>query len=194
LDLILIRAFIAIELKDKNTIEKIHAFSSRLKQNQPKLKVVEPENLHMTVKFLGNISESVTPKIYEILKEDVNKNLFQGKKIEYSLRGVGQFNKFSVLWVKLIGDVQFLQQIKDIIEQLLSERLKIQKDKRTGFKPHLTIGRLRKDKVNYQNFSALKNLINENKNFEFGPFIVSQVKLKKSILTPTGPTYSDLVY
>ncbi|MHA1242043.1 MAG: RNA 2',3'-cyclic phosphodiesterase [Promethearchaeota archaeon] len=190
----MIRAFIAIELKDKNTIEKIHAFSSRLKQNQPKLKVVEPENLHMTVKFLGNISESVAPKIYEILKEDINKNLFQGKEIEYSLRGVGQFNKFSVLWVKLIGDVQFLQQIKDTIEQLLSERLKIQKDKRTGFKPHLTIGRLRKDKVNYQNFSALKNLINENQNFEFGPFIVSQVKLKKSILTPTGPTYSDLVY
>jgi len=67
----MIRAFIAIELKDKNTIEKIQSFSARLKQNQPKLKVVKPENLHMTVKFLGNISESVALKIYEILKEDV---------------------------------------------------------------------------------------------------------------------------
>jgi 2'-5' RNA ligase len=190
----MIRAFIAIELKDKNTIEKIQAFSSRLKQNQSKLKVVEPENLHLTVKFLGNISESIAPKIYEILKEDVNTNMFQGKNIEYILRGVGQFNKFSVLWVKLIGDVQFLQQIKDTIEQLLSERLKIQKDKRTEFKPHLTIGRLRKDKVNYKTFDVLKKLINENKNLEFGPFIVSQVKLKKSVLTPTGPIYSDLVY
>jgi 2'-5' RNA ligase len=89
----MVRAFIAIELKDNNTIEKIQAFSSRLKKNQLKLKVVEPENLHMTVKFLGNISESVAPKIYEILKEDVNKSMFQGKTIEYSLRGVGQFNK-----------------------------------------------------------------------------------------------------
>jgi len=190
----MIRAFIAIELEDKSTIEKIQAFSSRLKQNQPKLKVVEPQNLHMTVKFLGNISESLAPKIYEILKEDVNKSIFQGKKIEYSLKGVGQFNKFSVLWVRLIGDIQILQQIKNTIELLLSERLKIQKDKRPIFKPHLTIGRLRRDKVNYKTFEVLKKLINENKNFEFGPFNVSQIKLKKSVLTPTGPIYSDLVY
>ena len=51
----MIRAFIAIELKDKDTIEKIASFSSRLKQNQPKVKLVEPVNLHITVKFLGNI-------------------------------------------------------------------------------------------------------------------------------------------
>jgi 2'-5' RNA ligase len=63
-----------------------------------------------------------------------------------------------------------------------------------GFKPHLTIGRLRRDKVNYKTFDVLKKLINENKNLEFGPFNVSQVKLKKSVLTPTGPKYSDLVF
>ena len=175
----MIRAFVAIELKDKNTIEKIQAFSSRLKQNQPKLKVIKPENLHMTVKFLGNISESMAPKIYEILKEDVNESMFQGKTIEYSLRGVGQFNKFSVLWVKLIGDVQFLQQIKNMVEQLLSERLKIQKDKRKGFKPHLTIGRLRRDRVNYKTLDALKKLINENKKFRIWTFQCKQSKTKK---------------
>jgi len=108
----MIRAFIAIELNERNTIDKIKSFSARLKQNQPKLKVVAPENLHMTVKFLGNISESLAPKIYKILKEEINENMFEGKKFEYNLKGVGQFNKFSVLWVKLIGDIQFLQQIK----------------------------------------------------------------------------------
>ncbi len=190
----MIRAFIAIELNDRITIDKIKSFSARLKQNQPKLKVVAPENLHMTVKFLGNISESLAPKIYKILKEEINENMFEGKKFEYNLKGVGQFNKFSVLWVKLIGDIQFLQQIKNLTEQLLAERFNLQKDKRTQFKPHLTIGRLKKEKINYQTFSALKNLIHENKNLEFGPFIVDQVKLKKSILTSKGPIYSDLVY
>ncbi|TET03511.1 MAG: RNA 2',3'-cyclic phosphodiesterase [Promethearchaeota archaeon] len=190
----MIRAFIAIELNDGTTINKIKSFSARLKQNQPKLKTVAPENLHMTVKFLGNISESLAPKIYRILKEEINENIFKGKSFEYKLKGVGQFNKFSVLWVKLIGDIQLLQEVKNSMEQLLAEKLDIQRDKRTQFKPHLTIGRLKKDKINYQTFSALKNLINENKNLEFGPFIVDQVKLKKSVLTGKGPIYSDLVY
>ena len=54
----MIRSFIAIELEDKETIENISSFSLRLKQNQPKIKLVKPENLHMTMKFLGNIPES----------------------------------------------------------------------------------------------------------------------------------------
>ena len=190
----MIRAFIAIELHNNLTIDNIVSFSARLKQNQPKLKVVAPENLHMTVKFLGNISETLAPQIYKILKKEINESMFKGRSIEYKLKGVGQFNKFSVLWVKLIGDIQFLQEIKNTIEQLLAQELNIQRDKRTQFKPHLTIGRLKKDKVNFQTFSALKNLINENKNLEFGPFFVDQVKLKKSDLTPKGPIYSDLVY
>ncbi len=190
----MIRAFIAIELKNEITIEKINSFSSRLKLNQTKIKLVEPENLHMTVKFLGNISESLAPQIYNILKQEINEDMFKGKTFNYKLKGVGQFNKFSVIWIKLIGDTSFLQQVKISIENILFERLNVPRDKRTQFKLHLTIGRLKKDKINYQTFSALKNLINENKNLEFGPFTVDQVKLKKSDLTPKGPVYSDLVY
>ena len=190
----MIRAFIAIELNDTPTIEKIKSFSSRLKQNQPKLKLVEPENLHMTVKFLGNISESLAPKIYMILKKELNQRFFNGKVFEYTLKGVGQFNKFSVICVKLIGNIQFLQEIKNSTENLLLKEFNLQKDKRMQFKPHLTIGRLKKDKINYQNLNALKNLIEENKDLEFGPFIVDRVKLKKSVLTSNGPIYSDLVY
>jgi len=190
----MIRAFIAIELKNKNTIENISSFSSRLKQNQAKIKLVEPENLHMTVKFLGNISDSLASQIYNILKQEINEDMFKGNTFNYKLNGVGQFNKFSVIWVKLIGDTQFLQQVKDSIENILFERLNVPRDKRTQFKPHLTIGRLKKDKINYQTFSALQNLINENKNLELGSFTVDQVKLKKSDLTPKGPVYSDLVY
>ncbi len=188
----MIRSFIAIELKESDTIEKITSFSQRLKQNQPKIKLVEPENLHMTMKFLGNISELMAPKIYRILQEDINKELFQGKTFNYSLKGVGQFNRFSVLWTKLVGDIQFLQNIKDSIENSLFDKLHIERDKRTKFKPHLTIARLKKGKINYKTFDTLKNLINENKNLEFGTFIITQVKLKKSELTPKGPIYTDL--
>ena len=94
----MIRSFIALELEDQETIEKIIAFGNRLKANQPNLKLVEPENLHMTVKFLGNIEEALAPKIFKILKEEINEDLLQNKKYEYKLKGVGQFRKFSVIW------------------------------------------------------------------------------------------------
>lgn len=190
----MIRSFIALELKNKDTIEKITTFSSRLKQNQPKLKLVKPENLHMTVKFLGNIPETLGPKVYSILQENINKELFQGKILKYYIKGVGQFNRFSVLWVRLVGDIEFLQNIKDSIENLLFERLKIDRDKRQQFKPHLTIGRLRKERINHKTIDIFKKLINENKNTEFGEFTVKEIKLKESQLTPKGPIYSDLVY
>lgn len=190
----MIRSFIAIELKDDETIEKIISFNQRLKQNQPKIKIVEPVNLHMTMKFLGNIPETQAPKIYSILQEEINDKLFHGKNLEYNLKGVGQFNRFSVLWIKLLGNIQFLQNIKDSLEDFLFNKLKIERDKRTKFKPHLTIGRLKKDKINYKTFDILKNLISENKDLEFGVFTINQVKLKKSQLTSKGPIYTDLKY
>ena len=190
----MIRSFIALELKEKATIENISSFATRLKKNQTNLKLVKPENLHMTVKFLGNISESLAPKIYELLKTEINEKLFQGKEFKYYLRSVGQFRKFSVLWIKLVGDISFLQMIKDSVEDLLNMKLKVDRDKRTQFKPHLTIGRLRKEKINYKTFDVFKKLINENKNKEFGEFNISQIKLKKSVLTSQGPHYSDLEF
>ena len=190
----MIRSFIALELKDNETIERIETFSSRLKQNQPKLKLVHPENLHMTVKFLGNIPESLAPKIFAILKEDINFKILRGEKHRYILKGVGQFNKFSVLWIKLIGDINLLQEIKTKIENLLYERLKIDLDKRQQFKPHLTIGRLRKECINYKNFDIFKKIINDNKTTEFGEFTIDQIKLKRSELTPRGPIYTDMEF
>jgi len=190
----MIRSFIAIELEDKGTIEKIISFSQRIKQNQSKIKLVEPKNLHITMKFLGNIPEALVPKIYAILQEEINEKLFQGISLKYLLKGVGQFNRFSVLWIKLVGDIQFLQRVKDSIEDFLHTKLKIERDRRTKFKPHLTIGRLKKDRINYKTFDVLKKLINENKDLEFGEFTIKQIKLKKSELTSKGPIYTDLVY
>jgi 2'-5' RNA ligase len=190
----MIRSFIAIELKNKDTIEKINSFSQRLKQNQPKFKIVEPKNLHITMKFLGNIPEHLPPKIYVILQKEINEKLFQGKTLKYVLKGAGQFNKFSVIWIRIIGNIQFLQKVKDTIEERLFNELKIERDKRKKFKPHLTIGRLKKDRINYKTFDIFKKLINENKDLEFGEFPIYKVKLKKSQLTPSGPIYSDLVF
>ena len=102
--------------------------------------------------------------------------------------------KYSVLWIKLKGDIQFLQKIKDTVETVLYNQLKIERDKRTQFKPHLTIARLKSNKINYKNFEIFKNLINDNKNLKFGSFDIDEIKFKQSVLTPKGPIYSNLVY
>ncbi|MFW9821400.1 MAG: 2'-5' RNA ligase family protein, partial [Candidatus Thorarchaeota archaeon] len=119
---------------------------------------------------------------------------FQGEEFRYFLKGVGQFNRFSVIWIKMVGDISFLQKLKDTVEDLLNSRLHIDRDKRTQFKPHLTIGRLKKQRINYKTFEIFKNLINENKSKEFGTFNINQIKLKKSVLSSQGPQYSDLEY
>jgi len=189
----MIRSFIALELENIATKKEIQEFTTRLKKNQNKFKVVKRDNLHLTIKFLGNINESLAPKIYKIV-EEVNDKFFNGENREFHLIGVGQFNKYSVIWAKLKGDINFLQSIKDTTENLLNERLKIERDKRPAFKPHLTIGRLNKKRINYKTFETFKNLIKNNKDLEFGSFNIHKLKFKKSELTPNGPIYSDLVY
>ena len=190
----MIRTFIAIELKNQATIEKIIKFSQRLKQNQQKLKLVEPQNLHFTIKFLGNIREDLAPQVYTLIEEDINTLLFKGETFKYVLKGVGQFNRFSVIWINLLGDIAFLQNIKNELEQKLNQNLAIPKDTRQEFRPHLTIARLNKKRINYKTFDVFKKLVNENKNTEFGNFEINNISLKKSTLTPQGPIYTDLVF
>ncbi|MGQ4872863.1 MAG: RNA 2',3'-cyclic phosphodiesterase [Promethearchaeia archaeon] len=190
----MIRTFIALELKDEETIKKINEFGKILKQNQANIKLVELHNLHLTVKFLGNIKEDLAPKIYKIIQKEINDPLFHDKSLKYQLIGAGHFKNYAVIWIGLKGDINFLQNVKDLIENKLNEQLKIPRDRRTQFKPHLTIGRLKSNKINYKNFNNFKKIITEYRDFEFGPFTMKGLKLKKSQLTPKGPIYTDLEY
>jgi 2'-5' RNA ligase len=187
-----IRTFIAFELNNEEALNEIMNFTSRLKNNQKKLKALKPENIHLTVKFLGNIKETTAFKIYDILEREVNKKILHGDKhtYTYTLKHVGNFRNYGIIWIGLEGDKELLQKIKDTVEEKLNEQLKIKKDKRRTFKPHITIARLKKKRRNYNTFDSFKNIIKENRNKEFGKFIIDKIVLKKSDLTPKGPIYT----
>lgn len=176
-----IRAFISI---DVDTSESIKEFCNALKRCDAALKVVDPENIHITLKFLGNIEEKLVPKIKDIMKESV-----EGiNPYIATLRGVGAFpstSKIRVIWIGL-SNSEMLVNIADRLEEKL-ERLGFERETRP-FSPHITVARTKKSvKMN-----AVRELMEEWIDVEFSTQLIDRIRLKRSVLTPKGPVYSTV--
>lgn len=175
------RGFIAIEIDMQ---PKIAEFINQIKKTGANVKLVEPENMHMTLKFLGDTDEKFVDKIEKIMKESV----VNSDSFNIQLKGCGVFpneNYIKVIWV----GVQNCEQIRIIAEKIdkkLSE-LGFPKEKR-GFSAHLTIGRVRTAK----NKDELLQVFNRYKDIVFAETQVDFLQLKKSELTSKGPIYTTL--
>ncbi len=174
----MMRIFVAIEISNGDIINSIKKFQSEININA---NPVDPKNLHFTLQFLGEISEEISQKIIQALR-----------KIEFSsfsvnLKGVGAFPKPKfprVIWIGTDNDGgNMLVQLSKKVEKVL-EPLGFFSDK--PFKPHITVFRIKK-KVG----DITKELDNQ-KTVDFGIQEVTNIKLKKSELTPNGPIYSDI--
>jgi len=172
------RTFVAIEISNNDIINSIKKFQTEININA---KPVESKNFHFTLQFLGEISEEILQKIIQALH-----------KIEFSsfsvnLKGVGAFPKSKsprVVWVGTDNDGgNMLIQLSKKVEKAL-EPLGFFSDK--PFKPHLTVFRIKKK------IGDITNELDSQKTIDFGMQEVTNLKLKKSELTPDGPIYSDL--
>jgi 2'-5' RNA ligase len=172
------RTFVAVEISNESTLNAIAKLQSELKI---KAKPVSKENMHFTLLFLGEISDDMAPKIMEVLSS-VSFN-----PIEMKLIDVGAFpspRSPRVVWIGVDKDAA-----KNLVELALQVEEKLRplgfrSDK--PFKPHLTIFRI-KDRMN-----DISHELNKFRSVEVGHETISELKFKKSILTPTGPIYSDL--
>jgi 2'-5' RNA ligase len=147
------------------------------------LKLVEPQNIHITLRFLGEIRQELVQEIIEQMKEI----RFSAFKAEF--RGLGVFpslNRPRVVWIGIEQGAEKLAGIFETLEQRL-RTLRVEPDRR-GFTPHLTIARVRSGR----NRDELARLVSEMQDKEFGSINVNSVRLKKSTLTPSGPMYTDL--
>ncbi|MCX8030697.1 MAG: RNA 2',3'-cyclic phosphodiesterase [Thermodesulfovibrionales bacterium] len=178
------RCFIAIDLPKEIKLQ-IQQLIKSISHLSHEIRWVPFENLHLTLKFLGEIDEKTINKIQQILK----KVLGERTPFKISISGVGAFpntKKPNVLWVGVAPS----EELKLLFEAIDTSFVHIGfiREKR-GYSPHLTIGRVK----DHKNISEVIKSFNEFQGKTFGSFEVSEIYLMRSILHPQGAEYIKLI-
>jgi 2'-5' RNA ligase len=178
-----IRSFIAFDINNQLVLERFSEVQRSLFETGADLKLVDPKNIHITLRFLGDISLNMVDSIFE------NMNKVSFSSFDCRIHGLGVFPNFhrvSVIWA---GIESGAQELKNVFEQLELglQRLGFKADPK-GFSPHLTLARVRSGR----NKGELIRRIEDLAGSDFGVVKADCLRLKKSVLTPKGPVYSTL--
>jgi 2'-5' RNA ligase len=177
------RTFIAIELPEEiRTI--LSRIQDELKQTQADVKWVKPENIHLTLKFLGEIEQDLIKKIHPILDGIAQKN----SPFSLYLSQLGAFPKLQyprVIWIGLTNDQQVSEIAKDLEKGMLKIGLPAES---RPFSSHITLGRVRSG-LNRKALVEKIESLNKNLSSPQPEFKVLGLTLFKSTLTPQGPIY-----
>ncbi len=175
------RGFIAVDI---TAIQKLTEFEKEIEETGANIKLVEPKNIHITLKFLGDTEEYLIDEIEKIMKDAVKET----KPFNIQLKGTGVFPNTDYIKVVWIG-IEHRDQAGAIAHKIDEQLAKIgfKKEKR-GFSPHLTIARVRSAK----NKEKLVQVIEKYNDVEFADLQIDSIKLKKSDLIPKGPIYTTL--
>jgi 2'-5' RNA ligase len=179
-----IRTFIAFKLP-KNITSSISEIQNRFKSYAFNARWVNPENIHLTVKFLGKTNYTDIEKVSEIIINAVNSYT----PVSLAVKGAGVFpgiKRPRVIWVGLTGEIEKLTGIQNDIEENL-EKLGFPREKRP-FRGHLTLGRI-KGKIDPK---KLLDVMKKFEKFESELFIADKIFLFKSDLKSTGSIYTEL--
>lgn len=177
------RCFIAVDIDQPELRARLREIQVGLDSLGCGLKLVEPENIHVTLRFLGEIPSSLASEVAKTL-DKVRANPFT-----LTLRGLGAFPSPSrprVVWVGVGEGSAELSSLHRQVESLIKP-LGFQPE-REPFTPHITLARVKVPR----NLSSLARFIAERSDVEVGSMRVEEVKLKRSTLTPSGPIYSDV--
>lgn len=175
------RGFIAIDI---HPTPPILQFEKDIEKTGADVKLVEPKNIHITLKFLGDTNEDHLASIQQAMKESV-KGI---TPFPITLTRTGVFpnqNYIKVVWIG-IHDGGIINTIVKPLNFNL-QNLGFQKEHK-DFSPHLTVGRVK----TARNKDHLLNVIAQYNTLEFTSQKVHSIRLKKSELTPRGPIYTTL--
>ena len=182
-----IRSFIAIELPDELKL-KLGQLKARLQSGeQSPVKWVDPDSIHLTLKFLGNIASDRIGEITGALEQAAR----TVPPFRLEVKDLGAFpnlKRVQVVWVGISGQMDKLGQLQQGIESNLAQ-LGFTSESRP-FTPHLTLARLR-DRVPLEERQRFGQLIGET-TFEAGTIKVDAVSLMRSQLTREGAIYNRI--
>lgn len=180
------RTFIAIELPSEIK-DSLSRLQEELKASNADVKWVEPNNIHLTLKFLGEIDDKKIEKITKIIDDTAREK----NKFQMHISSLGAFPKIDfprVIWVGVDTGDKETKGIADELEEKIA-KIGIPKEDRP-FSSHITIGRTRSSLNREKLVQDLKNKA------ELGgeklEFSVTKITLFKSTLTPHGPIYEVL--
>ena len=183
-----VRSFVAIELP-RNVKKGLEQIEYQVKQGgYTGIKWVNPEGIHVTLKFLGNISSEQIIEISKGLEETTQ----EVSPFHLEIAGLGAFPNLRqprVLWIAISGEVAKLSRLQQKIDSLLAS-CGFPKESRP-FVPHLTLARL-KDSMSPEERKKIGTFIKSLKLEAGFPFDAEAASLMKSQLTPTGAIYSCL--
>ncbi len=180
----MLRTFLAIELPE-SILKRIGEVQRDLKSSRADVRWASPENIHLTLKFFGNIEESEIDSIVKSIEEPVRTT----SPIFITVRGMGAFPGLKnprVIWVGLHDERKVLVSLQKRLEGEL-EKIGFPPEGRP-FRPHLTLGRTRSNRGKDELVKGMERYREE----EFGNFQVEKVVLFKSDLKPEGPIYTAL--
>jgi 2'-5' RNA ligase len=178
-----IRSFLAFDIENDICVNRLAAAQHQLLRTGAEVKLVEPQNIHITIRFLGNITSTMVERIFDEMKQD------QFIPFNVQIKGLGAFPNIRYPRVIWAGITQGANQLKNIFSQLEPKLrgLGFAPDTR-GFSPHLTIARVRSGR----NKQQLTEFLTKYTDYEVGTVDARCLRLKKSALTPKGPIYSTL--
>jgi len=179
-----LRTFIAFELPSAVKL-LLGNVQQDLKRLNIRARWVRPENIHLTLKFLGNIKPGDIDKIGTAMAAAAA----DFTPVTMSVRGVGVFpgiKRPRVIWVGLGGDIQSLLALQLRLEEKLNEA-GFPKDKKS-FKAHLTLGRIKQA----ANPATIRQMMTDYAGLSSEEFTFNPAILFESVLKPSGAVHSIL--
>ncbi len=181
----MVRTFVAVEI-DEAVRQRASALIERARASIEGIRWVGPQNLHVTLKFLGDVAEEDLPAVGEAVTQAVA----GVPGFDFELRALGAFPRIdrpNNVWLGSGDGAASLADLADRIERALNP-LGFPREHRT-FEPHVTLGRVARGG---RAPAALVRWLRENAAFEAGRSRIREVVVFSSQLTPQGAIYTAL--
>jgi 2'-5' RNA ligase len=181
----MVRAFLAVEIPEEIR-RRIEEHLAPLRRADLGVKWVDRGNLHLTLRFLGELEEAEIAR----LKEAVSTRLAGAPRPRVTLAGIGRFPEkgrdIRVIWAGLRGDLASLKSLWERA-QASARDIGLERDEH-GFSPHVTVGRVK----SRDHLETLRTRLEALASGEFGEHVVDRVVLFESRLSSAGPAYTEI--